>query len=360
MLTTNRGAEMSTLGIGSDGLISMIQMHPLSRVAPLPKMSWVPDKEGSSAKTPVVQLPLIQISVDGKEHSKLRRKAILDPRNGTDMYRQLPATILQAISDNARQQRLKLLFGSEQGASPQNAKAEGKASVFEAVSVALPLAPPILDHTPISDSNDHVNFEEVPKNIAATQELTKLGKKCVVYGLGIATNSEFESKMANLGCETHAFDCSISSKSPAVFKKPFTFHHWCIGKKDKVSFKGNWYVENNAGNQDDMQFKSLSETMELLGHDHISLLKFDIEGFEWGLFENEILKSHQLPEQLAFELHTAGANPTYVPKENTEGKDYVAVNRLFLKLFDKGYRVISKEVNSGDHACAEFVLMNVD
>lgn len=322
---------------GSEGS-SLIQMHPVSGAVPF-------------VKSTSAGLPLLQID---QERTGVRQQAILDPRSGEERFHRLPTSILQAFEDAAAQQRLKLVFGAQPGAAPQNPKEEGKASVFEAVSVSLPIAPPILDHNPNNDSGD---FEEIPKNVAATQELAKLGNKCVVYGLGIATNSAFESKMADLGCETHAFDCSISSKSPAVNGKSFTFHPWCIGKKGNTSFDGNAYVGGQS--VEELQFKSLSETMKLLGHSHISLLKFDIEGFEWGLFENEILKSLQLPGQLAFELHTEGANPRYVPEENTKGKDYVAVNRLFLELHDKGYRVVSKELNSGDHACAEFVLVNV-
>lgn len=353
MLVWNSNAQMSAVGIDSNGL-SMIQMYPLSQDTPLTKSSSA--AEGS----PVVQLPLLQI---GQEREGVHQKTILDPRNGTARYQQLPANILQAFTDIAEQQRALLVLGSQPGARPkigpvQNPKGKDKASVFEAVSISLPIAAPILDHNPISNPAD---FEKVPKNIAATQELVRLGKKCVVYGLGIADNSEFETKMADLGCQTHAFDCSISPTSAAVNKKAFTFHNWCIGKKGNTSFEGNAYVGKQ--NAQAMQFKTLAETMKLLGHDHISLLKFDIEGFEWGLFANEILASPNgqgLPEQLAFELHTEGANPEYVPKDNTKGKDYVAVNHLFLELYDKGYRVVSKEVNSGDHACAEFVLVNVN
>merc|ERR1712187_1035342 len=59
-----------------------------------------------------------------------------------------------------------------------------------------------------------------------------------------------------------------------------------------------------------MVFKTLSQTMKELGHSYIDLLKLDIEGFEWFLFETEVFtkKREQLPEQIAFELHTSAAN----------------------------------------------------
>merc|ERR1719235_1524722 len=62
-------------------------------------------------------------------------------------------------------------------------------------------------------------------------------------------------------------------------------------------------------------FKTLAQTMKELGHTYLDLLKFDIEGFEWKLFQSEILTKsrEQLPEQISFELHTGAANPAYVP-----------------------------------------------
>merc|ERR1719277_1594134 len=100
--------------------------------------------------------------------------------------------------------------------------------------------------------------------------------------------------------------------------------------------------------------------MTELGHTYLDVLKFDIEGFEWKLFETEILPSKRLPEQISFELHTQKASPYFVPQENVADKDFVAVNQLFLSLYQLGYRVSSKEVNNGDPACAEFVMVNVN
>jgi hypothetical protein len=38
------------------------------------------------------------------------------------------------------------------------------------------------------------------------------------------------------------------------------------------------------------QFYPLAEIKSKLGHDHIDMLKMDIEGFEWEILENDILK----------------------------------------------------------------------
>ena len=64
-----------------------------------------------------------------------------------------------------------------------------------------------------------------------------------------------------------------------------------------------------------------------------------------------------LPKQLLFELHAEHAHPQAVPVSVVRGKNKTAVQALFLGLHDLGYRLISKEVNHGDCACAEFSML---
>jgi hypothetical protein len=252
----------------------------------------------------------------------------------------------EAVADSKRELLEK---GSEEAAQPWLPEARG--SVFEAVEVSLPLEPPVLKHSRSTGSG------QGDKNIVGLGQLTRDGRRCVVYGMGIADDSSFEQQMQQLGCETHAFDCTVSPSSPAIVGKSFHFHNWCIGHQGGISFADNKYVHDN---KDALQFKSLPDTMKMLNHTHIDLLKFDIEGFEWQLFQSQILTSDNPPEQLSFELHTQKANPAYVPHGNVHDKGYVEVNRLFRSLYDLGYRVTSKELNSGDPACAEFVAVRVN
>jgi hypothetical protein len=256
----------------------------------------------------------------------------------------MPAVAWRAFEDIAADKRKLLEAGSQPGAKPQG-------SVFESVEVSLPLEPPILKHDRASGAG------QGDKNIVGLTSLTRGGRKCVVYGMGIATDSSFEQDMQQLGCETHAFDCTIDPNSKAVAGKQFKFHHWCIGSKEQVDTPKSNYVKTDKAN---LVFKSLAQTMQELGHNNIDLLKFDIEGFEWQLFQNDIIPGKLLPEQMSFELHTQKANPAYVPHDNVADKDFVKVNQLFKSLHDRGYRVTSKEVNSGDSACAEFVVVNVE
>lgn len=176
--------------------------------------------------------------------------------------------------------------------------------------------------------------------------------------MSIAWESNFEQQMAREGCETHAFDCTVDPASPVVAGKAFAFHNWCIGDGGSEFNRGNNYLRGRSAGG--LSFRTLSETMRLLGHDSLDVLKFDIEGFEWRLFETEILGGGLLPRQLAFELHTQGSKPIVVPPHLVKGKGFGEVNQLFLALHDRGYRVVSKEMNIYDDKCAEFVLVNVD
>ncbi len=139
------------------------------------------------------------------------------------------------------------------------------------------------------------------------------------------------------------------------------FYPWCVGQKKP--FEGNTYT---AGHREDaFIFKSLREIMMELGHARLDILKMDIEGFEWTVLEQEVLPlamttpPQAAPLQLLFELHTEGANPRFVPQGVVKGRGRAAVNALFLSLLEAGYRVVSKEINGGDLACAEFSLVKL-
>merc|ERR1719498_2078060 len=249
----------------------------------------------------------------------------------------MPEVAWRAFEALAEEKRALLEKGSADGAH----LASDRDSVFKSVEVSLPLEPPVLKHP------RNTGAGQGDKNIVGLQQLTRGGRQCIVYGMGIADDSSFEQQMQTMGCETHAFDCTVDPSSSVVKGRDFKFHHWCIGQKGNVSMQNNVYVKDDPNS---FQFKSLPETMKELGHSHIDLLKFDIEGFEWQLFETQILKNPNPPEQLSFELHTQKANPAYVPQQNVKDKGYPEVNKLFRSLYDIGYRVTSKEINSGDPA----------
>jgi len=254
----------------------------------------------------------------------------------------MPHEIMQFYeADTAEQAKTELQRG-------MSSVVDETTGVFDDVRIAFPLMPPFVDHAPrvlnAEGSKDIVDFSKADL------------KGCVVYAAGIADDSGFEEKLSKSGCEVHAFDCTINASSPAVAGKKFSFHNWCLGKNLHDNLQQSKF---NVMGKTSFKFKSLKSTMDELGHSYVSLLKFDIEGYEWDLFKNELLTSPQRPRQLSFELHTDKAKKQRVPHDNVRGKDRHEVDKLFLRLYDMNYRVVSKEINPLDLACAEFVLLNV-
>eukprot|EP00545_Synedropsis_sp_CCMP1620_P012292 CAMPEP_0119023602 /NCGR_PEP_ID=MMETSP1176-20130426/30252_1 /TAXON_ID=265551 /ORGANISM="Synedropsis recta cf, Strain CCMP1620" /LENGTH=172 /DNA_ID=CAMNT_0006978701 /DNA_START=1 /DNA_END=519 /DNA_ORIENTATION=- len=171
--------------------------------------------------------------------------------------------------------------------------------------------------------------------------------------MGISDNSRFEQLMSKT-CPSgvHAFDCTINSTKPSVFGMNFTFHPTCVGLLYDLSV-GSVYANETT---DSLNFETLPNIMKELKHTHLDILKLDVEGSEWKLLEDFPVK----PRQLFIELHTKMARRKYVPHHLVETKDKAATDALFLKLYDMGYRVISKDINTGDRACAEFSLVLID
>jgi len=244
-------------------------------------------------------------------------------------------------------------------------KVEAPNNRFEAIKIELPLTPPLILY-PTSDKP--ISVDGANKNLVGLTEMKANG--CLVYAFGISGDSRFEEKMATThGCEVHAFDCTIDTSYKSVQNKHFKFHDWCVGEADAelanadgLAGTTNNNMRKEGGNvAKKLVFKSLVDSMKELGHHGktIDVLKFDVEGFEWQLFEKELLSGQVLPKQMSFEMHTEGAKPWAVPVANTDGKTNHEVNNVFLRLHKLGYRVVSKEINFKDHACAEFVVVRV-
>jgi hypothetical protein len=226
-------------------------------------------------------------------------------------------------------------------------KNDSKGNPFSDVQVAFPL-----------DGSMFMKVKE--KTVVGPDYITHRGKEFVMYAAGIDNDASFEEYMSQKGITVHAFDCTIPADTKLKYK--VTFHHWCLGEsKAKTDFENNTYSQQAANKT--FVFHTLAETKRLLGHEHIDILKMDIEGFEWELLTSEILSqnfnSTDLPEQIVLELHTEGANPKWVPQHLSSGKTRSWVNAIVLQLWHLGYRVTDKVVNTGDPSCADFNFLRV-
>jgi hypothetical protein len=259
------------------------------------------------------------------------------PLHGHGRRKELGSIILESFALTADQARHVLATDSGD-----------PTSVFGSVDVSLELSPRYLSVA----QNQHER-DQLMKTFVGSEVFEDRG--CVVFAAGIADTLKWEAAMAALGCIVHAFDCTsdVAKMGTEAAATGVVFHPWCIGTRS--SFGQSRYA--SAADNSTYVFRTLSEVMDLLGFARVDILKFDIEGFEWELFEGSLLPAATAqagPQQLLFELHTEGANPEFVPQHLVKGRGRLAVNSLFMALHDAGYRVVAKEVNPGDPACAEF------
>uniref|UniRef100_A0A6T7K7A5 Methyltransferase domain-containing protein n=1 Tax=Coccolithus braarudii TaxID=221442 RepID=A0A6T7K7A5_9EUKA len=163
--------------------------------------------------------------------------------------------------------------------------------------------------------------------------------KCVVYSLGSAGNYLFEKTLIrSTGCTVHTFDCTLDSahcETPAkkqcasrynsthLISARHWFHPFCIASTDGVP---------------DARYKTLATVNRELGHGsmRLSLLKMDIEGFEWPILRSWRMSDVGLPEQFSAEFHcTTSKKPRHNLRQLSLG-EATAVLSHFHRL---GYRL---------------------
>lgn len=171
--------------------------------------------------------------------------------------------------------------------------------------------------------------------------LNQLQAGCMIYSLGSNNDFSFEESMLkNTPCEIHTFDCTVDGSTKPNNPR-VVFHHLCIGPDTHRS----------------SLFRTLSSITEELGHTRISLLKMDIEGGEYGVFQefhNAMTHPNPaviLPDQISFELHSFHQ---YNPPPPGRPKN---MNVVWPLLTELGYVVISREDNTLAFHCVEFTLI---
>lgn len=179
------------------------------------------------------------------------------------------------------------------------------------------------------------------------QMVHQRGGGCIVYSLG--SNNAFDFEEAVLretnNCTVHTFDCTSEPPKRSLGPR-FSFHKTCVGQ----STKGMEHA-----------FKPLSRIMQELGHERISIIKWDVEGFEYDIFRDVLSEGSlhsRLPREILFELHYRAhmrARPPWWAREKTAGE----IAMLATDLYDAGYRVISSHPNRGCPSCFEYTLLRI-
>ncbi|NXN92573.1 MET24 protein, partial [Rhinopomastus cyanomelas] len=121
-------------------------------------------------------------------------------------------------------------------------------------------------------------------------------KQCRLYSLGLGNDdNQFETSMANSGCEVHRFDPSIKS-AHIQEGRHLWYHRLSIDWRDPNPAIAAHKLHSNT--------RKLGTILNEFGHQKIDVLKADVESAEWKILENLILEDvvEQIG-QLVFEVH---------------------------------------------------------
>jgi FkbM family methyltransferase len=174
-------------------------------------------------------------------------------------------------------------------------------------------------------------------------DLGLLGPKSVVYSIGVGEDITFDLGLIEaVNCDVHAFDPTpIAVDWIADQSLPSKFHFHAIGlsavdeeAEFQVPPKKGWHSFSAASEPGAEQVGSvkcpvrrLSTLMSLLGHDHLDLVKMDIEGFEYSVL-SDLISTSIRPKMLLVEFHHGCYG---IPAEKTRS----AVSQLL----DYGYTI---------------------
>jgi FkbM family methyltransferase len=145
-----------------------------------------------------------------------------------------------------------------------------------------------------------------------------INSNSVVYSFGIGEDISFDEDVMRIhNCNVYGFDPTPKSINWINSKKridKFKFFNCGIDTKDGfVDFflpKNSGHVSGSVVSQKNVstlnklsvEMKSLTKIMDELGHQHIDVLKMDIEGSEYDVIEN-ILNSKISITQFLIEFH---------------------------------------------------------
>ena len=128
--------------------------------------------------------------------------------------------------------------------------------------------------------------------------------KCIVYSFGLGADWSFDNAAEARGCEVHGFDptgllwrqgmhgtayanIDYAKQYPSKSKH---FHNWGVGAADIAVYPAGSVPQDWPGlgdpqlsrsNPEPWEMRSIARTMQDLGHDHLTVLKVDVEGAEW-------------------------------------------------------------------------------
>jgi FkbM family methyltransferase len=175
-----------------------------------------------------------------------------------------------------------------------------------------------------------------------------LNAQSVVYSGGVGHDVTFEHELVRrFGCNVMLFDPSptgLETMAKAENQIPqFKFQPVALaGRCGTLKFtppqnpeEGSWFAQSGKTATLEVPCKNLSTLMRENGHEHIDLLKIDIEGAEYEVLE-DLLRHRLRVKQIAVEFHH-GMLPGIRRSQSV---------RLIIRLLTAGYKLLAQTGNN--------------
>lgn len=175
-----------------------------------------------------------------------------------------------------------------------------------------------------------------------------LGPQSVVYSGGVGNDITFEHELVKkFGCTAVLFDPSPTGT--ATMAKPENqlpqFRYFPVGLAGREGHltlappmnaeEGSWFLHGPAAQTIQVPCTDLASLMRKNGHEHIDLLKLDIEGSEFEVID-DLLKRRLPVRQICVEFHH-GMLPGFRRGQSI---------RSILKLLTAGYQLLDQSGNN--------------